>query len=88
MTATDKTGGPAFPTLAVVGTSAVSEGGITVRDYFATHAPDHIPDWYMRDARGVAASKGDYARLKDISMAWRWHYADLMLAEREKGGAA
>lgn len=28
-------GGPAFPTLAVVGDMAQSEGGLTLRDYFA-----------------------------------------------------
>ena len=28
-------GGPAFPTLAVVGDTALSDGGLSVRDYFA-----------------------------------------------------
>lgn len=31
-------GGPAFPTLAVVGDTALSDGGLTVRDYFAAKA--------------------------------------------------
>lgn len=29
---------PAFPTLAVVGDTALSEGGVTMRDYFAAKA--------------------------------------------------
>ena len=35
-------GGPAFPTLAVVGDTALSEGGLTVRDYFAAAAMQGI----------------------------------------------
>ena len=31
-------GGPAFPTLVVLGDKAVAEGGLTLRDYFVAHA--------------------------------------------------
>lgn len=53
MSATKDTGGPAFPVLPPLGpdgTSAVGypyvSGGMTLRDWFATHAPTQIPAWF------------------------------------------
>lgn len=59
-------GGPAFPR------DHVNEGhnGMTLRDYFAAHAP-LPPEWWRGGDRGLS---------DDI--AWRWYYADAMLKAR------
>jgi hypothetical protein len=44
---------------------------LTVRDYFAAHAPEPPVDWHGGD-RKVA----------DL-IEWRWRYADAMLRARE-----
>lgn len=69
------TGGPAFPTLAVVGDVAASEGGTTIRDYFAAKA-----------MQGFAADPNYDATLEEMA-EWSYKWADAMLAEREKGNS-
>jgi hypothetical protein len=59
---------------------------MSLRDYFAAHAPPE-PMWFidewMRGAR-LAARYHNSESPKECFLVWRWHYADLMLAEREK----
>ncbi len=66
------TGGPAFPT-EVWDNEGVPHHteGMTLRDYFAAHAPEPHKNWYGGE-RGFA----------DI-IEWRWHYADAMLEARK-----
>ena len=64
------TGGPAFP--AHHFDLAENEHGMTLRDYFAAHAPEPPALWHGGD-RG----------LHDI-IEWRWWYADAMLAARNE----
>lgn len=63
------TGGPAFP---FSGEPGVEPGcsGMTLRDYFAAHAPTPAETLVLSD-----------------HCAYRYRYADAMLAAREKGGA-
>ena len=73
----DKTGGPAFPQLDVISEErdghgdiidayTVAKGGMTLRDYFAIHAPSDEVAFYSRKTRHEA----------------RYAYADAMLAAR------
>ena len=68
-----ETGGPAFPTLAVVGNLALSEGGISVRDYFAAKAMQGI--CVSEELRFTSAE-----RIASMS----YQIADAMLEERAK----
>ncbi len=74
-----KGGGPAFPTLAVIGDKAVSEGGLTLRDYFATHASDED----VKAQRELIRAKSEFGILPDDwpSVA-RYMHADAMLKAR------
>ena len=73
-----KDGGAAFPTTGMqynidrdefeVG----SYSGMSLRDYFAAHAPEP-PVWWKHDAEH-----------EEQYYKWRWHYADAMLAQRGK----
>lgn len=76
------TGGPAFPGDTATGyvqidvsgiSHAVTEPhqGMTLRDYFAAHAPEPPESWH-----------GGARKIADL-IAWRWSYADYMLKERE-----
>jgi hypothetical protein len=47
-----------------------------LRDYFAGHAPE-MPAWWVRNYPITDDSM-------EIFVAWRWYYADAMLAERER----
>ena len=79
-------GGPAFPCGeerwcdpmdASKGT--YSPDGMTLRDYFAAHAPA-APEWWLNDyikGRQLDEDASVYAQ-------WAWSYADAMLKEREK----
>ena len=54
------------------------EKGMTLRDYFAAHAPE-VPKWFyeaMCDGKEIADQRC-------IAM-WRYSYADAMLKERDK----
>lgn len=61
-------GGPAFPCL------WESRGieGMSLRDYFAAHAPEPPEVW-----------RGGDRGLRDI-IEWRWYYADAMLKARQQ----
>jgi hypothetical protein len=64
---------PAFPCYergAITGFD-LTDTGMTLRDYFAAHAPEP-PDWW----RGGDKNVGDV-------VAWKWRYADAMLEARE-----
>ena len=55
--------------------------GLTDREYFAAHAPTPPSEWYAAERDKAAPANMDpIAAL----IRWRWHYADLMIAEREK----
>jgi hypothetical protein len=77
-------GGPAFATTTRVingvhnnstgrldGQIVATTGGMSLRDYFAAHAPEPPERWHGGD-RGV----------QDI-IDWRWYYADAMLKARQ-----
>jgi hypothetical protein len=64
--------GPAFPFAAL--------SGMTLRDYFAAHAPQP-PDWWMKC---YAADAQDLATVASVLAQWRHEYADAMLKERAK----
>lgn len=70
-----KDGGPAFPGYDVYGDGKVAlaghpHGGMTLRDYFAAHAPQPPEAWPDKTI-------GDM-------LDWRWYYADQMLETRDK----
>jgi hypothetical protein len=76
-------GGPAFPTLAVLGDRALSEGGLTVRDYFAAKA---LPGLIGRVWNADGKLSGD-----EVIALWAqsaYAMADAMIAEREKGATS
>lgn len=62
----NETGGPAFP----YNRSQELEG-MTLRDYFAAHAPNPPDTW--------KAKKDEYENI----IEWRWAYADAMLEARK-----
>lgn len=70
-----KTGGPAFPCDNIVERNElghlvgheISSGGMTIRDYFAAHAPTPTHDMELAE-----------------HCAYRYRYADAMLAAREE----
>lgn len=96
--------------------SSNDSNGMSLRDYFAAHAPRKIPDWFEpkltplperdpcwewcegcksdSDCEGGKHCKEliefnqHTARIRKLQQVeryskWRWHYADLMLAERD-----
>lgn len=67
-----KDGGPAFPT-------AMGEG-MSLRDYFATHAPPP-PDWWIHS---YADRANDLDSVANVIAQWNYAYADAMLRERER----
>lgn len=71
---------PAFPTTHLPQPNSTdpawNEPGMTLRDYFAAHAPEPPRQWYYSqpaDEAGMATW-----------LRWRWVYADMMMAERAK----
>lgn len=87
---------PAFPNTGNSTWDLRPTDGMTLRDWFATHAPplpwnfeqppyqdpSEITDWSAEAvaARNHEEMKRELAR----EIKWRWHYADMMLSEREK----
>lgn len=65
-------GGPAFPHES----SPMTHMGMTLRDYFAAHAPEPPGD-FMRTNAELYDSLAWRVR-------WRWAYADAMLRAREE----
>ena len=79
-------GGPAFPTdtgILIDGVPVTRElHGMSLRDWFAGHAPE-VPEWFVCDwVRDHPGSQ----REQEAAMyfAWPWVYADRMLAERKR----
>lgn len=91
-----KDGGPAFPCVidSYNDVPAHNEQGMTLRDYFAAHAPE-VPAWFKIDGfPKMAGCSVEATRLYELELdayaerraiAWPWHYADAMLAARDKG---
>jgi hypothetical protein len=76
-----KDGGPVFPTLYKVGDVAKTEGGLTIRDWFAVHAP-HPTE------KQIAAQPSNGRTRYEIIADLNYEYADAMIARRQIGGAA
>lgn len=51
-----------------------SAGGMSLRDYFAAHAPSMTEQWFK--------GSGGKAHWLEAEAAWRFAYADAMLKER------
>lgn len=84
--ATDKTGGPAFPQQAYFsdGSPKVPEGdarGMTLRDYFAAHAPIDLAWANEIFYRRMGRNPGFMETLEQLAEL-RGAYADLMVKER------
>lgn len=87
-----KDGGPAFPQGQSIGDISSVEGGMSLRDYFAAHAPVTCIDanqslLQQPDAARFATCDHDGAMpmpliIKEL-VRLRWEYADAMLAARE-----
>ena len=63
------------------------EHGMTLRDYFAAHAPAMPEQWYLDSPRKKSDPLWHWG---EASAAWAYFYADAMLAARsaaEQGGA-
>lgn len=90
---TDKTGGPAFPTLGNVGHNSdwLSDDGMSLRDYFAAKATEED----IREFREAFVIKGDvvhrglWGSVHEEKIAYRYtrtqakyRYADAMLEAR------
>ena len=80
-----KDGGPAFPETHVHPMQGMDDlmpgwrgrGGMSLRDYFAAHAPYVTEDWGNKHrAEGWTDAQ--------LCAKWAHEYADAMLAEREK----
>jgi len=70
-----KDGGQAFP-----GTAHYEYyKGMTLRDYFAIHAPD-MPDQWYQDSKHDRPSE----HWADADSAWRYFHADAMIKARGK----
>ena len=77
-------GESAFPTLTQAGDLAVTQGGLTVRDYFAAHAPITLQDAIKTCGYpdGHYIGDDDERRTVFVMMAMlRTEYADAMIAE-------
>lgn len=65
-------GGPAFPSTRKVGSVELTDGGMTLRDYFAAKAME-----------GLLSSPTDPSSAK-AAAEWSYEMADAMLAAREQ----
>lgn len=72
-------GGAAFPLVAESGLGRINEG-MTLRDYFATHAPQP-PKWWMDSYAKQTQDLDTYAA---VITQWNYTYADSMLEARKK----
>jgi hypothetical protein len=75
MAATSKPGSTEADYIAAM---ARAMAGMTLRDWFATHAPPP-PAWWL-DQYGATTSLNEHGKL---IADWNWAYADSMLAARE-----
>ena len=73
-------GGPAFPFVVQdVSRYQVHDQGMTLRDYFAAHAPAMPEQWYLDSPRKKSDPLWHWG---EASAAWAYFYADAMLAAR------
>ena len=76
-----ETGGDAFPNKTESNLYAGTfyyERGMTLRDYFAAHAPE-CPKWFYE----ITRSGNEIADQRCVAL-WRYSYADAMIKERSK----
>jgi len=66
-------GGPAFPVVFEHADAGAEMLGMSLRDYFAAHAPIPLPVW----------TPPTYCTDVERLIAWRWFYADEMLKARD-----
>ena len=80
--ATKEDGGPAFPTIdhTESGYPYCANFGLSLRDWFAAHAPAP-PKWWMDSFGRNTQDLGEYA---DVLTQWSYAYADSMIAARQK----
>jgi len=92
-------GGSAFPTPFVMvhdddqgkDYPQYATSGMTLRDWFATHAPEAETSWIERQSQLDKARnphnephhKYPIRSLLELKVAWKWQYADAMLKRRE-----
>lgn len=82
-------GGPAFPVQPAWDDDGeiimYASDGMSLRDYLAAHAPHPPSEWYQSQ-REAQTTQGNPWNFDPISalIRWRWHYADLMIAERDR----
>ncbi len=77
---TDKTGGPAFPTVMI----DKPEGGMTLRDYFAAKAMQALLMQPDRVADAITSLKLDKNEVANHVSLGAYHFADAMLKAREQ----
>lgn len=85
-------GGPAFPSVMDsygTGQTEFATRGMTLRDYFAIHAPSPEP-WWLELNRQRDRSRNPHndsykppiRSEMELNTSWRYEYADAMLAAR------
>jgi len=57
--------------------SGRGQPGMTLRDWFAGHAPEMTEQWFKDSA-------GDGQHWLEAQAAWSYAYADAMIAERDR----
>lgn len=80
----------AFPAFWPANEPGSFDHGMTLRDYFAAHAPpmpSAFRDIWISENLGKSWLEQDLlpADVLRMQIAWRWDYATDMLAAREKG---
>ena len=74
-------GGPAFPVGEVTNANGETvqypSEGMSLRDYFAAHAPNEPDDWIE-----TLAARATYVEEQTSIALWRFEYADAMLKAR------
>lgn len=96
-------GGFAFPQLSIesgernghgdlIAPITASQGGMSKRDYFATHAPA-VPRWFelLAVERNIVQRQAEPGTAEGFAVfeesvfaAWPYYYADMMIAQRKK----
>ena len=94
MSSAQNNGGPAFPIMTTVFAtdpdgnpvqSNVVHHGMTLRDYFAAHAPDHAVSDYMEIDVGCETPLSKFGLPKYSEEEARYRYADAMIVARNGG---
>lgn len=73
-----KDGGHAFPIDRISG-----ENGMSLRQYFAAHAPEAHPRWIAEEFNKVPSGHS-LPKIKTLIAKWRYEYADEMIKEGER----